>query len=224
MTLRFERLGLDPNFVSFTEALERQNQLHAQVVAGEAPNTVLMVEHEPVYTAGRQAKAPEYPYDGTPVVEIARGGKVTYHGPGMLVAYPIMKLPTKPVDVVAFVREIEKIIINVIADFGVTGHTVEGRTGVWIDADSRGPERKVSAIGVGCRRLVTMHGVALNCSNDLRPFGKIIPCGIADAGVTTISQETGKLVTPSDVIDRLEQEFQAHEERLCIPSDPALLA
>jgi len=214
MSLSFERLGFEPDLVDYRTALELQKNVHREVVAGQRPNTVLLLEHPPVYTAGRRTEPHEYPYDGTEVVEIGRGGKLTYHGPGMLVGYPIVRLPI-PIDVVRFVRQLEQIILAVVADFGVAATTVEGRSGAWVLADERGPDRKIAAIGVQVSRRATMHGFALNCSNDLRPFGKIIPCGITDASVTSISEETGRLVTPAMVAERMEQEISARQGELC---------
>ncbi|MFI7481730.1 lipoyl(octanoyl) transferase LipB [Kocuria sp. M1R5S2] len=221
MSLAFERLGFDPHLVDYRSALELQQNVHRQVVAGERNNTVLLLEHPPVYTAGRRTERHEYPADGTEVVEIGRGGKLTYHGPGMLVGYPIVRLTT-PIDVVRFVRLLEEIILAVVADFGVDATTVAGRSGAWVLADERGPDRKIAAIGVQVSRRTTMHGFALNCSNDLRPFGTFIPCGITDASVTSISQETGRTVTPAAVVDRVEQEISARQDELCEQFLPSL--
>jgi lipoyl(octanoyl) transferase len=220
MSLSFERLGFAPHLVDYRAALELQKNVHREVVAGERANTVLLLEHPPVYTAGRRTEAHEYPSDGTEVVEIGRGGKLTYHGPGMLVGYPIVRLTT-PIDVVRFVRLLEEIILAVVADFGVAATTVAGRSGAWVLADERGPDRKIAAIGVQVSKRATMHGFALNCSNDLRPFGRIIPCGITDASVTSLSQETGRLVTPETVVARLEQEISARQDELCEQFDPS---
>ncbi|GAA4690162.1 lipoyl(octanoyl) transferase LipB [Kocuria gwangalliensis] len=219
MALHFERVGFDPDFVDYRSCLHLQQEVHDQIVAGERGNTVLLLEHNPVYTAGRRTEKHEYPWDGTEVVPIGRGGKLTYHGPGMLVGYPIMRLPV-PLDVVKVVRVLEEIIIAVVKDFGVEATTVEGRSGAWVPSDERGPDRKISAIGVQVSKRVTMHGFALNCSNDLRPFGKIIPCGITDAGVTSISQETGNQINPADVVERMEHELAARESDLCLPFEP----
>ena len=147
MALHFERIGFAPELVNYRECLDLQRQVHQEVVAGTRGNTVLMVEHDPVYTAGRRTEKHEYPWDGTEVVPIGRGGKLTYHGPGMLVGYPIVRLPI-PLDVVRFVRVLEEVIIAVVRDFGVPATTVEGRSGAWVLADERGPDRKISAIGV----------------------------------------------------------------------------
>lgn len=219
MALHFERVGLAPNLVNYRECLDLQREVHREVVAGTRGNTVLLVEHDPVYTAGRRTEKHEYPWDGTEVVPIGRGGKLTYHGPGMLVGYPIVRLPI-PLDVVRFVRVLEEVIVAVVRDFGVPATTVAGRSGAWVLADERGPDRKISAIGVQVSKRATMHGFALNCSNDLRPFGKIIPCGITDAGVTSLSAETGNRIDPVDVVARMEQELAAREADLCVPFEP----
>lgn len=224
MALHFERMGFDPNFVDYRSCLQLQQEVHDQIVAGERGNTVMLLEHNAVYTAGRRTEKHEYPRDGTEVVPIGRGGKLTYHGPGMLVGYPIMRLPI-PLDVVKVVRVLEEIIIAVVKDFGVEATTVEGRSGAWVPADDRGPDRKISAIGLQVSKRVTMHGFALNCSNDLLPFGNFIPCGITDAGVTSISKETGNQINPADVVERMEQELAARESDLCAapfePDSPA---
>ncbi|MCJ8505859.1 lipoyl(octanoyl) transferase LipB [Kocuria flava] len=220
MSLTFHRVGFAPDLVDYRAALELQQEVHRRVVAGERDNTLLLLEHPPVYTAGRRTEPHEYPYDGTEVVPIGRGGKLTYHGPGMLIGYPIVRLPV-PIDVVRFVRQLEQVLVAVLADLGVAATTVEGRSGAWVLADERGPDRKIAAIGVQVSRRATMHGFALNCSNDLRPFGKIIPCGITDASVTSISAETGRLVTPADVVERVEQEFSARAAGLCEQFTPA---
>jgi lipoyl(octanoyl) transferase len=201
--LQFVRAGL----VEYEEAWARQRELHAQRVAGEIPDTVLLLEHPPVYTAGKRTARHERPVDGTPVVDVDRGGKITWHGPGQLVGYPIVALPD-PVDVVAYVRRLEQAMIEVCAGFGVTAGRVQGRSGAWIAADAPGtgfrPERKIAAIGIRVARGVTMHGFALNCDPDLGAFGAIVPCGIADAGVTSLSAELGRDVTVGDAIGAVE--------------------
>jgi len=182
--------------VPYDEALQRQRALHAAVVAGRAPDTVLLLEHAPVYTAGKRTEPDERPTDGTPVIDVDRGGKITWHGPGQLVGYPILRLPD-PIDVVGYVRRLEGILIEVLSGLGVHGEQVEGRSGVWIRADGR--DEKIAAIGIRVAEGVTMHGFALNCSNDLEPYDHIVACGIRDAGVTTISRVLGRTVTPADV-------------------------
>ncbi|MGY2084428.1 lipoyl(octanoyl) transferase LipB [Blastococcus sp. SYSU DS0539] len=193
--------------VPYEDAWARQRELHAQRVAGEVPDTLLLLEHPSVYTAGRRTEPHERPMDGTPVVDVDRGGKITWHGPGQLVGYPIVALPD-PVDVVAYVRRLEGALIEVCAGFGVDAGRVEGRSGVWLPADAPGsghrPERKVAAIGIRVARGVTMHGFALNCDPDLGAFGAIVPCGIPDAGVTSLSAELGRDVTVADALRPVE--------------------
>ncbi len=195
--------------VPYEEAWARQRELHAARVAGEGPDTLLLLEHPSVYTAGRRTEPHERPVDGTPVVDVDRGGKITWHGPGQLVGYPIVTLPD-PVDVVAHVRRLEDALMQVCADLGVDTQRVDGRSGVWLAADAPGPgsrfrpERKIAAIGVRVARGVTMHGFALNCDPDLAAFGAIVPCGIADAGVTSLTAELGRDVPVAEVIDAVE--------------------
>jgi lipoyl(octanoyl) transferase len=197
------RAGLVP----YEEAWEMQRDLHARRVAGEIPDSLLLLQHPSVYTAGKRTEPHERPMDGTPVIDVDRGGKITWHGPGQLVGYPIVALPD-PVDVVAYVRRLEEALIEVCAGFGVDAGRVEGRSGVWIAADEPGqgfrPERKVAAIGIRVARGVTMHGFALNCDPDLGAFGTIVPCGIPDAGVTSLSAELGRDVPVDDAIGPVE--------------------
>ena len=200
---------LGPAPVTYIDGLERQRQLHAAVVDGSAPDTVLLLEHDPVFTAGRRTEPHEMPFDGTPVVAVDRGGKITWHGPGQLVGYPIMTL-SQPYDVVAHVRRIEALIMALCADLGLPqASRVDGRSGVWLapddPADPAGifggrPWRKVAAIGVRVARGVTMHGFAINADPDLSAFNKIVPCGIADAGVTSLSAELDRDVTVAQVL------------------------
>ncbi|MBN1092324.1 lipoyl(octanoyl) transferase LipB [Blastococcus sp. TML/M2B] len=198
--------------VPYEQAWEMQREVHARRVAGEGPDTLLLLEHPSVYTAGKRTEAHERPADGTPVVDVDRGGKITWHGPGQLVGYPIVALPD-PVDVVAYVRRLEGALIDVCAGFGVTAGRVEGRSGVWLPADEPGqgyrPERKVAAIGIRVARGVTMHGFALNCDPDLGAFGAIVPCGIPDAGVTSLSAELGRDVTVAAALDPVEAAMRA---------------
>jgi lipoyl(octanoyl) transferase len=193
--------------VPYEEAWAQQRELHAQRVAGEVPDTLLLLEHPSVYTAGRRTEPHERPFDGTPVIDVDRGGKITWHGPGQLVGYPIVALPD-PVDVVAYVRRLEEALIEVCAGFGVDAGRVEGRSGVWVAADEPGqglrPERKIAAIGIRVARGVTMHGFAINCDPDLGAFGAIVPCGIPDAGVTSLSAELGRDVTVDDATGPVE--------------------
>jgi lipoyl(octanoyl) transferase len=187
-------------------AWEQQRAWHDEVVSG-APDLVWLLEHPPVYTAGRRTEPMDRPFDGTPVIDVDRGGKITWHGPGQLVGYPILRLPD-PIDVVAHVRRMEAMLIDVCAALGVQAGRVEGRSGVWIPADARGGERKVAAIGVRVSRGVTMHGFALNCDPDLSWYDRIVPCGIRDASVTSLSAELDRDVTVAEarelVLDRVE--------------------
>ena len=202
--LAFEVLGLGEDRVDYRVAWDAQRALHARVAAGQAPDTVLLVEHPPVYTAGRRTSPHERPSDGTPVVEVDRGGRITWHGPGQLVGYPIVRLPD-PIDVVAYVRRLEQAVIEVCAELDLVTERVEGRTGVWLPADpgdAPAPrrERKVAAIGIRVAQGVTMHGLAINCNPDLSWFSPIVPCGIPDADVTSLSAELGREVTVPEVL------------------------
>src|SRR5690625_5143953 len=191
--------------VPYLEAWEEQRRLHADRVAATIGDTVVLLEHEPVYTAGKRTTSIERPGPdaGAPVIDVDRGGKITWHGPGQLVGYPIVEL-VDPVDVLEYVRRVEQVMINTCADLGLPTTRVEGRSGVWITADHRGPDRKIGAVGVRVASGVTMHGFALNCDNDLSWYDRIIACGIADAGSTTISTELGRDVTVTEVSSRLE--------------------
>lgn len=194
--------GLSANSVPYLSGLEQQRALHAAVVEGRAPDTVMLLEHESVYTAGKRTEPHERPTDGTPVVEVDRGGKITWHGPGQLVGYPVIRL-ADPVDVVRYVRCLEGMLIAVLADLGVEGAgRVEGRSGVWM----RGTD-KIAAIGIRVAQGVTMHGFALNCSNSFDAYRSIIACGLTDAGVTSVSRELGRTVTPAEVIPLIERHF-----------------
>jgi lipoyl(octanoyl) transferase len=209
--------------VPYEEAWAQQRELHAARIDGTGPDTLLLLEHPSVYTAGRRTEPHERPFDGTPVIDVDRGGKITWHGPGQLVGYPIVALPD-PVDVVAHVRRLEAALIDVCAGLGVTTGRVEGRSGVWVAADPPGgagrPERKIAAIGVRVARGVTMHGFALNCDPDLGAFGAIVPCGIVDAGVTSLSAELGRDVPVDEVIDAVE----AAMRRVLEPAEAGVVA
>lgn len=196
--MEFVSLDLGLRRVEYTEAWDVQRTVHDDVAEGRREDTVLLVEHESVYTAGRRTAAWDRPVDGTPVVDVDRGGKITWHGPGQLVAYPIVRL-AEPVDVVAYVRALEEAVIGLCADLGLMTVRVEGRSGVWLPADDVRRDRKVAAIGVRVARGVTMHGLALNCDPDLAAFGRIVPCGIPDADVTSLTAELGRTVGISDV-------------------------
>ena len=198
--------GLAPDLLPYPEALALQRSIHSAVVEGTRPDTVLLLEHPSVYTAGTRTEASERPDDGSPVIDVDRGGKITWHGPGQLVGYPILRLHD-PVDVVAYVRRLEELLIDVIAHFGVTGVRVTGRSGVWIVDGVR--EEKIAAIGIRVAGGVTMHGFALNCSNSLDAYEHIVACGIRDAGVTTLSRESGRQVTPADAAAVVTERFDA---------------
>ncbi|MEV6106652.1 lipoyl(octanoyl) transferase LipB [Streptomyces sp. NPDC051940] len=242
-TLSFVHLGFGEDAVEYQEAWQEQRRVHAARFADETGDTVLLLEHPPVYTAGRRTADNERPLDGTPVVDVDRGGKITWHGPGQLVGYPILKLP-RPVDVVAHVRRLEEALIRACAEFGVETTRVEGRSGVWVlgdpveerpalgglsldfdprlqddeydprmagpeyapsNAGQRGEDRKLAAIGIRVAKGVTMHGFALNCDPDNTWFDRIVPCGIRDAGVTSLSNELGRDVPVTEVLPVVEK-------------------
>ena len=197
--LDVQLIGFGDDAIDYVAAWDLQRRVHADVVSGATTNTVLLLEHPSVYTAGRRTELHERPFDGTPVIDVDRGGKITWHGPGQLVGYPIVRLPS-PLDVVAHVRRIEAMLILVCSAFGVNGVRIDGRSGVWIPADDRGPDRKVAAIGIRVTEGVTMHGFAINCDCDMAWFDKIVPCGIKDAEVTSLSQEIGRRVSVAEVL------------------------
>ncbi len=203
-----EDLGVGSQLQPYLPTWELQREVHQRVVTGESPDTLLLLEHASVYTAGKRTLPEERPIDGTPVVDVDRGGKITWHGPGQLVGYPIVRLHD-PIDVVAYVRELEQFLIELIAQFGVVGRRVEGRSGVWLGEP--GAENKIAAIGVRVAESVTMHGFALNCSNSLSPYDGIIACGIRDAGVTTLSLAAGRTITPAEVVPVLRAQLAARE-------------
>ena len=201
--LSYRVVGLGPGLVPYAEAWDLQRATHDRVVTSGSPGEILLLEHPPTYTAGKRTRPADRPSDGTPVVDVDRGGQITWHGPGQLVGYPIVRL-AEPVDVVEHVRVLEDVLMRVCAGFGLETMRVEGRTGVWVAADSplqgTRPERKVAAIGVRVSRGVTMHGFALNCDCDLGWFDRIVPCGIEDAGVTSLSAELGRTITVQDAL------------------------
>lgn len=188
--------------MEYQEAWDFQRTIHEEVASGSRPNTLLLLEHPSVYTAGRRTEDAERPADGTPVIDVDRGGRITWHGPGQLVGYPIVKLQ-KPTELVGFVREIEAALIRVCDDLGVETVRIEGRSGVWIQ-DERG-DRKIAAIGIRVAKGVTMHGFALNVNPDLAAFGQIVPCGIADADVTSLEIELGRSITIEEVVPLIER-------------------
>jgi lipoyl(octanoyl) transferase len=189
---------IEAGLVPYEQAWQMQRELHEARVQGSVPDTVLLLEHPPVYTAGKRTADSDRPLDGTPVIDVDRGGKITWHGPGQLVGYPIVALPD-PIDVVAYVRRMEQMLIDVCAEVGVTAMRVEGRSGAWLPAEGDRPERKVAAIGLRVARGVTLHGFAINANPDLSAFSQIVPCGIPDAGVTSLSDELRREVTVTDI-------------------------
>ena len=197
-TIALSRQGL----VEYQKAWDAQRRIHEEVSSGDRPNTLLLLEHPSVYTAGRRTDEAERPTDGTPVIDVDRGGRITWHGPGQLVGYPIVKLQ-KPTELVGFVREIESALINVCADLGISAVRVDGRSGVWI-CDEKG-DRKIAAIGIRVAKGVTMHGFALNVNPNLEAFGQIVPCGITDADVTSLQLELGRPITVDEVAPLVER-------------------
>ena len=196
--LALTRFGL----IDYEQALHMQRTIHSQVAEGICPNTLLLLEHPSVYTAGRRTLDSEKPTDGSPVIEVDRGGKITWHGPGQLVGYPIVKL-AQPHELVGFVREMERALINICEEFGIKATCVSGRSGVWI-LDEQG-DRKIAAIGIRVAKGVTMHGFALNVCPDLNAFAQIIPCGILDADVTSMQKELGRSITVDEVAPIVER-------------------
>ena len=228
MSVHVVRVGFAPPLgsapVPYLEGWDRQRAVHESVVTGDRPDTVLLLEHESVYTAGKRTNSWDRPTGEragrTPVVDVDRGGKITWHGPGQLVGYPILRLPD-PFDVVAYVRRVEQLLISVCAEFGLPTMRVEGRSGVWVAADEQRPERKVAAIGVRVARGVTMHGFSLNVDCDLSAYDSIVPCGIVDAGVTTLSAELGRPLTVADVLPVVESHLAT---LIPAPATPAVTA
>ncbi|TFB58998.1 lipoyl(octanoyl) transferase LipB [Cryobacterium sp. Hz7] len=204
--LDFVVAGLSANSAPYVEGLELQRAVHRSVVSGERADTVIFLEHPAVYTDGKRTEPEERPTDGTPVIDTDRGGKITWHGPGQLVGYPILRL-AEPADVVGHVRRLEGILIDVLAGFGIEGVRIPGRSGVWVGSTRR--EDKIAAIGIRVAEGVTMHGFALNCSNSLEPYDHIIACGIKDAGVTTMSRVLGRTVHTSELIDPMKANFKS---------------
>ena len=196
-TINCQSLGL----IDYEEALVIQRRLHQEVVDQLSANSLLLLQHPPVFTAGRRTLDSERPIDGSKVIDVDRGGKITFHGPGQIVGYPIVKLK-KPNDVVGFVRQIEKALIQICQDFNIEGQTYCERSGVWI-RDERG-DRKIAAIGLRVAKGVTMHGFALNVNPDLSYFDRIIPCGIADAQVTSMERELNRSIAPEEVLEVVE--------------------
>ena len=199
--------------MDYEQAWELQRTLHAEVVASTRPNVLLLLEHPSVYTAGRRTEEFERPLDGSKVIEVDRGGRITWHGPGQIVGYPIVKL-LEPNEVVGFVREIESALINVCSDLGVNATRIEGRSGVWV-VDSQG-DRKIAAIGVRVAKGVTMHGFALNVNPDLTAYDQIVACGIRDAQVTSLQKELGREITVEEILAVVETHVLKSLRKVCI--------
>ena len=202
----FQIVGFNPNFVDYKKGWDLQREIHSEVASGIRPDTVLLLEHDSVFTAGKRTEDEERPTDGTPVVDVDRGGKITWHGPGQLVGYPIMRLP-EPIDVVGYVRWLEQILIDSIAEFGLETERVAGRSGVWAPVGDT--HVKIAAIGIRVAEKTTMHGFALNCNNSLEPYETIIACGIRDAKTSTISQMLEKEVTPAMAAEVIQAHFNS---------------
>jgi lipoyl(octanoyl) transferase len=198
--------------MDYEQAWELQRTLHAEVAAGTRPNVLLLLEHPSVYTAGRRTEEFERPLDGSKVIEVDRGGRITWHGPGQLVGYPIVKL-LEPTEVVGFVREIESALINVCSDLGVSALRIEGRSGVWV-VDSQG-DRKIAAIGVRVAKGVTMHGFSLNVNPDLTAYDQIVACGIQDAQVTSLQKELGREITIQVISEVVETHVLKSLRKVC---------
>ena len=188
--------------VDYAETWQRQRALHAEVAAGLRPDTVLLLEHRSVYTAGKRTEPHERPQDGTPVIDVDRGGKITWHGPGQLVGYPVVRLP-EAVGVVDYVRRLEEAMIALFAGYGLATGRVRGRSGVWLAEDAEQPERKIAAIGVRVAAGTTMHGFAINVEPDLAAYASIIPCGLVGVGVTSLAAELGRPVAVREVATAL---------------------
>ena len=199
--------------IDYAKAWDVQRTIHNEVVENKRPNTLLLLEHPSVYTAGRRSDASERPLDGTPVIDVDRGGRITWHGPGQLVGYPIVRL-AKPTEVVGFVREIEAGLIQVCAEFGIKAQCFAGRSGVWL-RDEKG-DRKIAAIGIRVAKAVTMHGFALNVSPDLTAFDQIIPCGIADAAVTSMEKELDRTISIDEVAPVVERYIYESLKRVTV--------
>ena len=202
MGLEFRDLGLGRSYVDYQATWELQRAIHSEVSAGARPDTVLLLEHASVYTAGKRTEPQERPLDGTPVIDVDRGGKITWHGPGQLVGYPIVRLPEAAL-VVDYVRRLEEALIAMLAEYGLSTGRIRGRSGVWLAAQDHQLERKIAAIGVRVAAGTTMHGFALNVDPDLSAFDRIIPCGLTGVGVTSMAAELGSRVVITEVAHAL---------------------
>jgi lipoyl(octanoyl) transferase len=207
MALEFVDLELGKAHVEYQTAWDLQRAVHAEIAAGTRPDTVLLLEHASVYTAGKRTEPHERPLDGTPVIDVDRGGKITWHGPGQLVGYPIMRLPQSLL-VVDYVRRLEEAMITMLAEYGLNTGRIRGRSGVWLAADDQQLERKIAAVGIRVAAGTTMHGFALNVDPDLRAFERIIPCGLTGVGVTSMAAELGRELTVTEVAQALRPHLQ----------------
>ena len=198
--------------IQYLEALEMQREMHSKVAEKLRENTIMLLEHPPVFTAGKRTLDFERPSDGTPVINVDRGGKITWHGPGQIVGYPILRL-SKPTELVGFVREIESALIDTCNEFGLHVQRIKGRSGVWIKDDVN--PRKIAAIGIRVAKGTTMHGFALNVNPDLSAFSQIIPCGIADAEVTSMAKELKREISASEVMPVLERNLLSTLGKVC---------
>jgi lipoyl(octanoyl) transferase len=220
--LVFDQVGFGAAAVPYLRGWELQRRVHGRRAADEIPDTCLLLEHQPVYTAGKRTGPQDRPVGdpGAPVIDVDRGGKITWHGPGQLVGYPIIKL-AEPIDVIAYVRALEQALIDICTAFGVHPERVAGRSGAWMRGTGAAPDRKIAAIGARVSRGVTMHGVALNCDCDLTWYDRIIPCGITDAGTTSLSAEAGRRITVADVLPVAQRAFAAALEGCRASAAPA---
>ncbi|PSL39787.1 lipoyl(octanoyl) transferase [Labedella gwakjiensis] len=200
--------GFAPHTLPYADGLRLQREIHAEVVAGVRPETVILCEHDSVYTAGSRTEPGDLPRDGSPVIDVDRGGRITWHGPGQLVGYPIVRLAEYR-DVVGHVRRLEQVMIDVAAQVGVVGIRITGRSGVWVDSPTGAV--KIGAVGVRVVSGTTLHGFALNCSNSLAAYDTIVPCGISDAGVSTLSIVAGRRMVPADVADMVTAAFASEQ-------------
>ena len=212
LSLTNEIRVIHAGLVEYHSALATQREIHSEVSQSLLGNTLILLEHPSVYTAGRRTLDSEKPMDGTPVVDVDRGGKITWHGPGQLVGYPIVRL-ANPHELVGFVRTIEAALIKVCEEFGIKTQCISKRSGVWV-VDNRG-ERKIAAIGIRVAKGVTMHGFALNVNPDMSAFGQIIPCGIADADVTSLAKELGRDISVSEVAPLVQRHMIATLSKVC---------
>jgi lipoyl(octanoyl) transferase len=209
MALELVDLGLGSEHLDYQATWELQRAVHAEVSRGTRTDTVLLLEHSSVYTAGKRTEPHERPLDGTPVIDVDRGGKITWHGPGQLVGYPIVRLPESAL-VVDYVRRLEEAMIAMFADYGLSTGRIRGRSGVWLAQESERVERKIAAIGIRVAAGTTMHGFAINVNPDLRWFDQIIACGLTGVGVTSMAVELGTEVTVTDVAQTLRPHLERY--------------